>query len=225
MIGKLTGRLDYRAADHVLIDVRGVGYIVYCSDRTMAALPGVGEAISIYTDMVVREDLMQLYGFLSLVEKEWHRLLCSVQGVGAKVSLAILSALGSDGVSRAIALGDWGAVKAAKGVGPKTAQRIVLDLKDKAPGVMAMGGTVTEATDGPELEVVELAEPAPMPKRSAKPASGSAAASAGALSALSNLGYGPSDAASAVAEAAASLPDAGEADLIRAALKLLAPKG
>ncbi|WP_037310766.1 Holliday junction branch migration protein RuvA [Ruegeria halocynthiae] len=225
MIGKLTGRLDYRAADHVLIDVRGVGYIVYCSDRTMAALPGVGEAVSIYTDMVVREDLMQLFGFLSLVEKEWHRLLCSVQGVGAKVSLAILSALGPDGVSRSIALGDWGAVKAAKGVGPKTAQRIVLDLKDKAPGVMAMGGTVTEAMDGPNLDVVELTEPAPVPKRSVKPPSGSAAASAGALSALSNLGYGPSDAASAVAEAAASLPDAGEADLIRAALKLLAPKG
>ncbi|WP_298849873.1 Holliday junction branch migration protein RuvA [uncultured Ruegeria sp.] len=225
MIGKLTGRLDYRAADHVLIDVRGVGYIVYCSDRTMAALPGVGEAVSIYTDMVVREDLMQLYGFLSLVEKEWHRLLCSVQGVGAKVSLAILSALGPDGVSRSIALGDWGAVKAAKGVGPKTAQRIVLDLKDKAPGVMAMGGTITEAMDGPELEVVELAEPALAPKRASRPPSGAAAASAGALSALANLGYGPSDAAAAVAEAAASQQDAGETDLIRAALRLLAPKG
>ena len=219
MIGKLTGRLDYRAADHVLVDVRGVGYIVYCSDRTMAALPGVGEAVSIYTDMVVREDLMQLYGFLSLVEKEWHRLLCSVQGVGAKVSLAILSALGPDGVSRAIALGDWGTVKAAKGVGPKTAQRIVLDLKDKVPGVMAMGGTVTEAMDGPVLEVVEAAAPDPAPKHVAKPAS------AGALSALTNLGYGPSEAASAVAEATANMPDPGEADLIRAALKLLAPKG
>lgn len=225
MIGKLTGRLDYRAADHVLIDVRGVGYIVYCSDRTMAALPGVGEGVSIYTDMVVREDLMQLYGFLSLVEKEWHRLLCSVQGVGAKVSLAILSALGPDGVSRAIALGDWGAVKAAKGVGPKTAQRIVLDLKDKAPGVMAMGGTVTEAMDGPVLEVIEQVQPIPTPRRAVKPASGAAAASAGALSALGNLGYGPSEAASAVAQAAANMPDAGEAELIRAALKLLAPKG
>ncbi|UUV06809.1 MULTISPECIES: Holliday junction branch migration protein RuvA [Ruegeria] len=225
MIGKLTGRLDYRAADHVLIDVRGVGYIVYCSDRTMAALPGVGEAVSIYTDMVVREDLMQLYGFLSLVEKEWHRLLCSVQGVGAKVSLAILSALGPDGVSRAIALGDWAAVKAAKGVGPKTAQRIVLDLKDKAPGVMAMGGTVTDAMDGPSIEVVEPVEAAPVAKRTPKPASGAAAASAGALSALSNLGYGPSDAAAAVAEAAANNPDADEAGLIRAALQLLAPKG
>ncbi|MEX0316631.1 MAG: Holliday junction branch migration protein RuvA [Ruegeria sp.] len=227
MIGKLTGRLDYRTADHILIDVRGVGYIVYCSDRTMAALPGPGEAVSLFTDMVVREDLMQLYGFLSLVEKEWHRLLCSVQGVGAKVSLAILGALGPDGVSRAIALGDWASVKAAKGVGPKTAQRIVLDLKDKAPGVMAMGGTVAEAMDGPALEVVELVEAAPASARkpAARASSGAAAASAGALSALSNLGYGPSEAAAAVAEAAATFPDAGEADLIRAALKLLAPKG
>jgi Holliday junction DNA helicase RuvA len=230
MIGKLTGRLEYRAPDHVLIDVRGVGYIVYCSDRTLAALPGVGEPVALYTELLVREDLMQLYGFPSLVEKEWHRLLTSVQGVGAKVSLAILGALGPDGVSRAIALGDWAAVKAAKGVGPKTAQRIVLDLKDKAPGVMAMGGTVSDAMDGPALEdVVEPATPASAPKK-AKPAkpkapSGAAAASAGALSARANLGYGPSDAAAAVAEAAGDNPDAGEAELIRAALRLLAPKG
>ncbi|MFW8596174.1 Holliday junction branch migration protein RuvA [Cribrihabitans neustonicus] len=229
MIGKLTGRIDYRTADHVMIDVRGVGYIVYCSDRTMAALPGVGEAVALYTEMVVREDLMQLYGFTSLVEKEWHRLLTSVQGVGAKVSLAILGALGPDGVSRAIALGDWAAVKAAKGVGAKTAQRIVLDLKDKAPGVMAMGGTVADAMEGPGLELIEDAEPAPAakPARKTPPKqpSGAAAASAGALSALGNLGYGPSDAAAAVAEAAATYPDADEPELIRAALRLLAPKG
>lgn len=229
MIGKLTGRLDYKALDHVMIDVRGVGYIVYCSDRTMATLPAVGEAVQLYTELLVREDLMQLFGFTSLVEKEWHRLLTSVQGVGAKVSLAILSALGPDGVSRAIALGDWATVKAAKGVGPKTAQRIVLDLKDKAPSVMAMGGTVTDALNGPELDgVVEpLEEPPAKPARTskAKAPSGAAAASAGALSALGNLGYGPSDAAAAVAEAAAANPDAGEAELIRAALRLLAPKG
>lgn len=230
MIGKLTGRLEYRAPDHVLIDVRGVGYIVYCSDRTLAALPGVGEPVALYTELLVREDLMQLYGFPSLVEKEWHRLLTSVQGVGAKVSLAILGALGPDGVSRAIALGDWAAVKAAKGVGPKTAQRIVLDLKDKAPGVMAMGGTVSEAMDGPSLaDVVEPAETAPAPKKARpsrpKAPTGAAAASAGALSALGNLGYGPSEAAAAVAEAAGDNPEAGEAELIRAALRLLAPKG
>ena len=228
MIGKLTGRLDYKALDHVLIDVRGVGYIVYLSDRTMATLPPVGEGVALYTDMVVREDLMQLFGFTSLVEKEWHRLLTSVQGVGAKVSLAILGTLGPDGVSRAIALGDWASVKAAKGVGPKTAQRIVLDLKDKAPGVMAMGGTVTEAMEGPDLDVIEAADPAPKPKKKTaapKKPSGAAAASAGALSALGNLGYGPSDAAAAVAEAAGDNPDANEAELIRAALRLLAPKG
>jgi Holliday junction DNA helicase RuvA len=229
MIGKLTGRLDYRATDHVLIDVRGVGYLVYCSERTMMSLPGVGEPVALYTDMLVREDLMQLFGFTSLVEKEWHRLLTSVQGVGAKVSLAILGTLGPEGVSRAIALGDWGSVKAAKGVGPKTAQRIVLDLKDKAPAVMAMGGSLPEAMEGADLEaMVEPAEPAAAKKttRKATPQpSGAAAASAGALSALGNLGYSPSDAASAVAEAASDMPEADEAALIRAALRLLAPKG
>lgn len=229
MIGKLTGRLDYKALDHVMIDVRGVGYIVHVSDRTMASLPPVGEAVQLYTELLVREDLMQLFGFTSLVEKEWHRLLTSVQGVGAKVSLAILSALGPEGVSRAIALGDWATVKAAKGVGPKTAQRIVLDLKDKAPGVMAMGGTVADALQGPDLDaLVEPVSDAPVkPARKAAPKAptGAAAASAGALSALGNLGYSPSDAVAAVAEAAANNPDAGEAELIRAALRLLAPKG
>jgi holliday junction DNA helicase RuvA len=222
MIGKLTGRLEYRASDHILIDVRGVGYIVHVSDRTMASLPGVGEAISLYTDMLVREDLMQIYGFTSLVEKEWHRLLCSVQGVGAKVSLAILGTLGPDGVSRAIALGDWASVKAAKGVGPKTAQRVVLDLKDKAPGVMAMSGTVTQAMDGHVAESDEVIE-IPVAVRAAPQADSSA--QAGALSALANLGYAPGEAAGAVAEAAGADPAQGEADLIRAALKLLAPKG
>lgn len=228
MIGRLTGRIGYRAEDHVLIDVGGVGYLVYCSDRTLATLPGVGEAVSLYTDLVVREDLMQLFGFPTLVEKEWHRLLMSVQGVGAKVSLAILGTLGPDGVGRAIALGDWATVKAAKGVGPKTAQRIVLDLKDKAPGVMALGGSIIEAMDGPEpAPVVEVVEPtgAKPRKPAAKPRASSASAQADALSALLNLGYGPSEAAAAVAEAAGDNPEASEATLIRAALKLLAPKG
>ena len=131
MIGKLSGRVDYKASDHVMLDVRGVGYMVYCSDRTLAGLPPAGEAVALYTDLLVREDLMQLFGFTSLVEKEWHRLLMSVQGIGAKASLAILGALGPDGVSRSIAMGDWTALKAAKGVGPKTAQRVVIELKDR----------------------------------------------------------------------------------------------
>ena len=223
MIGKISGRLEYRAADHVLIDVGGVGYIVYVSERTMSALPGTGEAVSLYTDLLVREDLLQLFGFPSLIEKEWHRLLISVQGIGAKAATAILGTLGPDGVGRAITLGDWAALKAAPGVGPKTAQRLVMELKDKAPGVMAMGGSLPDALDGPAPEVSEVIEPN---KPAVKPVSTPPAASqAEALSALSNLGYGPSEAAQAVAQAASDAPDAATPELIRAALKLLAPKG
>ena len=219
MIGKITGRIDYRASDHVLIDVRGVGYLVYCSERTMAGLPGVGEIVALFTDLLVREDVLQLFGFPTLMEKEWHRLLTSVQGVGAKASLAILGTLGPDGVSRAIALGDWNAVKAAKGVGPKIAQRVVLDLKDKAPGVMAMGGTLAEASGAEEVEVIEPVAP---PRTPQKPPNASAQSEA--LSALSNLGYAPGDAAGAVAQAGGEDPQANTPALIRAALKLLAPK-
>lgn len=224
MIGRLSGELAYRANDHVLIDVRGVGYLVYVSERTMAALPGAGEAVSLYTDMVVREDLMQLFGFPSLLEKEWHRLLMSVQGVGAKASLAILGALGADGVGRAIALGDWNAVRAAKGIGPKIAQRIVLDLKDKAPSVMAMGATAADVL-GTSVDVIEVTEKSGSDPAKAPAAPTSAVAQADALSALSNLGYSPSEAASAVAEVAGAAPESDASALIRAALKLLAPKG
>ncbi|GFE51484.1 Holliday junction ATP-dependent DNA helicase RuvA [Roseobacter cerasinus] len=220
MIGKISGRIEYRAVDHVLIDVRGVGYLVYCSERTLAGLPGVGEVVALYTDLVVREDLMQLFGFPTLVEKEWHRLLTSVQGVGAKASLAILGTLGADGVSRAIALGDWNAVKAAKGVGPKIAQRVVLDLKDKAPAVMAMGGPVAAVSDG-GAGAGGIETPAPAAPAAQVPAS----SQADALSALGNLGYSPGDAAGAVAQAASEAPEAETPVLIRAALKLLAPKG
>jgi Holliday junction DNA helicase RuvA len=222
MIGKLSGRLEYRASDHVMIDVRGVGYLVYCSERTLAALPGPGEAVAVYTDMLVREDLMQLFGFLTLAEKEWHRLLMSVQGVGAKASLAILGTLGPDGVSRAIALGDWNGVKAAKGIGPKIAQRVVQELKDKAPQVMAMGQGVAEALGDAPAEVIDDGD-AGAPRAPVVKAAGSSV-QAEALSALSNLGYAPAEAAGAVAQAAGDDPDADTSALIRAALRLLAPK-
>jgi Holliday junction DNA helicase RuvA len=215
MIGKLSGRVDYRGSDHVMLDVRGVGYMVYCSDRTLASLPQAGEAVALYTDLLVREDLLQLFGFTSLVEKEWHRLLMSVQGIGAKASLSILGALGPDGVSRAIALGDWGALKAAKGVGPKTAQRVVIELKDKAPGVMAMIGGAPQILDSDE--VIEASAPMPQVQTNSS-------AQADALSALSNLGYTPGDAASALAEMGVDMQDADASALIRAALKKLAPK-
>ena len=226
MIGKLSGRIEYKSDDHLLLDVRGVGYIVFCSDRTLMALPGVGEFTALYTDLVVREDLMQLLGFLTLVEKEWYRLLLSVQGVGAKASLAILGALGPDGVSKAIALGDWASVKAAKGIGPKTAQRVVNELKDKAPKVMAMAGNVPASVDqstDPDAVIEPIAAAKPDLPTAAR--TGNPAAQAEALSALNNLGYGPGEAASAVAQAMADGSDGDTAALIRAALKLLAPKG
>ena len=224
MIGKLSGRIDYRSDDHILLDVRGVGYMVYCSDRTLAALPSVGEAVALYTDLVVREDLLQLFGFPTLVEKEWHRLLMSVQGIGAKASLSILGALGADGVSRAIALGDWNAIKAAKGIGPKTAQRVVIELKDKAPTVMAMAGqsaTPAAVTD----DVIEADVPVPQPTPTPQTVAVQTNAQADALSALQNLGYSPSEAAAAVAQVMADAPETETSGVIRAALKLMAPKG
>jgi Holliday junction DNA helicase RuvA len=224
MIGKISGRLDWRGPDHVLIDVRGVGYIVHVSERTLAGMPSVGEAVSLYTDLLVREDLLQLFGFPTMLEKEWHKLLMTVQGVGAKASMAILGTLGADGVGRAIALGDARAVQAAPGVGPKLAQRVILELKSRAPGLMAAGAGLAAKADAGDVVVVE---DAPAPKRPVRADEGSArraAASADALSALVNLGYGQGDAAQAVATVAGDLPDADAAALIRAALKVLAPK-
>ncbi|NDR55084.1 Holliday junction branch migration protein RuvA [Aliiruegeria sabulilitoris] len=224
MIGRLAGRIDYRGLDHVLLDVNGVGYVVYVSERTLMELPGTGEFAALYTDLVVREDLLQLFGFPSLQEKEWHRLLTSVQGIGAKASMAILGALGPDGTSRAITLGDWSAIRAAPGVGPKLAQRVVNELKDKAPAIMAMAGSLGQVIEPiPTLTQAPASagaaaqlKPAPPPR---------AAAQSEALSALTNLGYQPGEAAAAVARALTDEPDADTSDVIRAALKSLAPKG
>lgn len=226
MIGRIAGRLDHIGPDHVLIDVHGVGYVVHISDRTLAQMPAPGGAVALYTDLVVREDLLQLFGFATMAEKECHRMLTTVQGVGAKASMAILGTLGVTGAVQALTLGDWAALKAAPGVGPKLAQRITNELKDKAPLLMAMasaGATaqadavaspLVGASPNPDAEA--LVESAPPPPR---------AASAEALSALVNLGYGQSEAAGAVAQSAREIADADTSGLIRAALKLLAPKG
>ncbi len=211
MIGRLSGRIDYHASDHVLLDVGGVGYVVFVSDRTLAALPGTGEVASLYTDLLVREDL-QLFGFVTPVEREWHRLLMSVQGIGARASMAILGTLGPDAVARAIALGDWASIRTAPGVGPKIAQRVVNELKGKVPDMMAMRGGVPPETDGGSDDGL-VTEPVP-----------GAAGQAEALSALRNLGYAPGEASTAVAEAAGMTEGADTATLIREALKKLAPK-
>jgi Holliday junction DNA helicase RuvA len=214
MIGKISGRLDYRAPDHVLIDTGGVGYIVHCSERTLAAMPPPGGPVALYTELVVREDLMQLFGFRTLAEREWHRLLMSVQGVGARGALAILGALGPEGLARALSLGDASAIRAAPGVGPKIAQRVVLELRAKAPAVMALGadGARTAAAH----DALPAAAPIPVP-----PPAADAQAAADALSALVHLGYGEGEAAAAVAEAEAGLDTPAQ---IPAALRALAPK-
>ncbi len=223
MIGRLRGRVDYKAHDHFLLDVSGVGYLIFCSERTLSEIPGNGEFTTIYTDLLVREDLLQIFGFLSQVEKEWYRLLMSVQGVGAKASLAILSALGEDGVSRAIALGDWTSVKSAKGIGPKTAQRVVNELKDKAAHVMSLvphkvGHQEEKVSDA---DIIERIDDNP----SINLAISNNSAQADALSALQNLGYTPSDAAAAVAKILNQSSDLSTEELIRSSLKMLSPKG
>lgn len=223
MIGRLRGRVDYKTQDHFLLDVNGVGYLIFCSERTLAEIPVDGEFTTIYTDLLIREDLMQLFGFLSQAEKEWYRLLISVQGVGAKASLAILSALGEDGVSRSIALGDWASIKSAKGIGPKTAQRVVNELKDKAAHVMSIVpneiGERENTVD--EGEVVERVDDHPPINLAAS----NKTAQADALSALQNLGYSPSESAAAVAKILHESSDLSTEELIRNSLKMLSPKG
>ena len=228
MIGKITGRLDYKTDDYALIDVQGVGYIVYCARPTLAMMGAGGTVVSLYTDLVVREDLLQLYGFPTLAEREWHRLLVTVQGVGAKAALAISGTLGVEALARAISLGDAAAIKAAPGVGPKLAQRVVIELKDKAPAIMAMGAKGATRASSDDAVVIEPSfEPAPQasPKPAPNAGADAAAARADALSALVNLGYGQGEAASAIAEISGTAPEASAKDLIRLCLRLLAPKG
>ncbi len=225
MIGKISGRLDWKGLDQVLIDCRGVGYIVHVNERTMAGLPPVGEAAALYTDLLVREDLLQLFGFPTMLEKEWHKLLMTVQGVGAKASMAMLGALGAEGVARAITLGDARAVQSAPGVGPKLAQRVILELKSKAPSLMAAGVRLSATAEADDLVIEPVAAPAPRkPAKVDEGAAMRAGFTADALSALLNLGYGQGDAAQAVATVAGETPQADTAMLIRASLKLLAPR-
>ncbi|OYU40617.1 MAG: Holliday junction branch migration protein RuvA [Pseudorhodobacter sp. PARRP1] len=224
MIGKLSGRLDWRGQDQVLIDVRGVGYIVHVNERTLAGLPSVGEAVSLYTELLVREDLLQLFGFPTMLDKEWHKLLTTVQGVGAKAAMAIMGTLGADGVARALTLGDQRAIQAAPGVGPKLAQRVILELKSKAPSIMAMGANMAVAAEADDSVLEPVTPMAPRKQAAPTAAQNRAGFTADALSALVNLGYGHGEAAQAISTIAVDQPEADTAALIRAALKLLAPK-
>jgi len=204
MIGKLKGSIEEIAEDHVLIDVHGVCYVAYCSARTLSRLGSVGEAVVVFIETYVREDQFRLFGFETHIEREWFRLLQSVQGVGAKVALAVLSTLTPSELVNAIALQDKATVARAPGIGPKVAQRIVTELKNKAPAFAGDAGGAM----GLKQELGEGVAPAPV---------------ADAVSALTNLGYSRDQAANAVA---AAMKLAGEnpesAKLIRLGLKELA---
>jgi holliday junction DNA helicase RuvA len=203
MIGKLKGLIDSISEDALILDVNGVGYVVAASARTMRNLPALGEAATLHIETQVREDAIRLFGFLTEAERDWFRLLQSVQGVGAKVALAILGILSSAELTEAIALQDKATVARAPGVGPKLAARIVAELKDKAPapGIADLGGDIVGA-----------------------PASGALSRGAqDAFLALVNLGYARPQAALAVARGVAALgADAETAALIRLGLKELA---
>ena len=201
MIGKLTGLVNSLGEDFVILDVHGVGYIVQCSSRTLQHLPPPGETVSLSIETQVREDAIRLFGFASDIERDWFRLLQGVQGVGAKVALALLGILSASELGQAIAMQDKTAVSRAPGVGPKLAARIVAELKDKAPAAAA-------------FEPIAL------------PGAGTVALPNGAedaVSALINLGYGRPQAMAAVAASIKTL--GAEADvgaLIRQGLKELA---
>jgi holliday junction DNA helicase RuvA len=202
MIGKLKGIVDSTGEDFVILDVQGVGYIVFCSGRTLQKLPKPGEPVAIPIETHMREDSIRLFGFLSEAEREWFRLLQSVQGVGAKVALAIQTVLDASELASAIARQDKAAIARAPGVGPKLAARIIAELKDK-----------------PVLSALTIAVPA----QAAGGEGEQPAAAQDALSALLNLGYGRPQAAAAVAASVAALGEsASVSDLVRFGLKELA---
>lgn len=204
MIGKLRGVIDTYGDDTVVIDVHGVGYLVHCSVRTLQSLPPSGEAATIAIETWVREDQIRLYGFASDLEREWFRILTGVQGVGARVALAILGTLKVSDLANAIALGDKAAISRTPGVGPKLAQRLVLELKDKAPAFASVDPAVVKLQD-------DLSE-----RRSSTPVSE-------AVSALINLGYGEIQASAAIAAAMRAAGDKAKTEeLIRHGLKELA---
>ena len=204
MIGKLKGLIDSYGEDFVILDVNGVGYQVHCSSRTLAALPSQGQAAVLSIETHVREDQIKLFGFASDLEREWFRLLQTVQGVGAKVALSVLGTLTPPELASAVAMRDKAMVARASGVGPKVAERIVTELKDKAPAFASV-----------DPSVVYLAG-ALDEKRAPKPVTD-------AVSALVNLGYGQPQAAAAIAAAARNAgEDADTATLIRQGLKELA---
>jgi Holliday junction DNA helicase RuvA len=204
MIGKLKGVIDSYGEDHVILDVNGVGYLVHCSARTLQELPPAGQVATLSIETYVREDQIRLFGFMTDVEREWFRLLQTVQGVGAKVALAVLGTLKPGDLASAIAMRDKAMVARTPGVGPKVAERIVTELKDKAPAYAEVDPALVRLSGALE----DRRAPQPI---------------GDAVSALVNLGYGQPQAAAAVAAAVRSAGEGAEVKtLIRLGLKELA---
>src|SRR5438309_9644161 len=183
MIGKLKGIIDSYGEDFIVLDVNGVGYLVQCSARTLQELPGTGQPATLAIETYVREDQIKLFGFRTDIEREWFRLLQTVQGVGAKVALSVLGTLKPADLASAIAMRDKAMVARAPGVGPKVAERIVTELKDRAPAYTQVDPAVIRLTGALD------------DKQAPRPV-------ADAVSALVNLGYGQPQAAAAIAAAA-----------------------
>jgi Holliday junction DNA helicase RuvA len=204
MIGKLKGLIESYGQDSVIVDVNGVGYEVHCSARTLQELPGIGQPTTLSIETHVREDQIRLFGFVTEIEREWFRLLQTVQGVGTKVALAVLGTLKPSELASAIAMRDKAMVARAPGVGPKVAERIVTELKDKAPAYTNVDPALVRLTGALD----DKRAPAPVTD---------------AVSALVNLGYGQAQAAAAIAAAARSAGEGAEATtLIRLGLRELA---
>ena len=204
MIGRLRGTLDSYGDDFVIVDVGGVGYVVHCSARTLQSLPAPGEPVVLAIETHVREDQIRLFGFQSDLEREWFRLLQTVQGVGARIALAVLGTLKPADLASAIAMRDKAMVARTPGVGPKVAERIVTELKDKAPAYADVDPALVRLSGALEE------------KRAPQPVSD-------AVSALVNLGYGQPQAAAAIAAAALNAGEGAEVKtLIRLGLKELA---
>ena len=204
MIGKLKGLIESYGQDSVIVDVNGVGYEVHCSARTLQELPGVGQPATLSIETHVREDQIRLFGFITEIEREWFRLLQTVQGVGAKVALSVLGTLRASELASAIAMRDKAMVARAPGVGPKVAERIVTELKDKAPAYTNVDPALVRLSGALD----DKRAPAPVTD---------------AVSALVNLGYGQAQAAAAIAAATRHAGEGAEATtLIRLGLKELA---
>lgn len=204
MIGKLKGLIESYGQDSVILDVGGVGYEVHCSARTLQELPGIGQPVTLSIETHVREDQIRLFGFVTEIEREWFRLLQTVQGVGAKVALSVLGTLKASELASAIAMRDKAMVARAPGVGPKVAERIVTELKDKAPAYTNIDPALVRLSGALD----DKRAPAPVTD---------------AVSALVNLGYAQPQAAAAIAAASRSAGEGAEATtLIRLGLRELA---